>query len=132
MKAQQEQENKNRRRIEEEKQKLLLLKRDFSDIEQNIENQHNAHNHALQEKIEKNTAKELLLADIDKTKEKLQTKQNGISSQQENLNDLAKICKEAEEAMAQMRQNVRMAEEKVKFFQEMQSSYEGFGKAVKR
>ncbi|CBL06042.1 hypothetical protein MHY_10730 [Megamonas hypermegale ART12/1] len=25
-----------------------------------------------------------------------------------------------------------MAEEKVKFFQEMQASYEGFGKAVKR
>ena len=28
--------------------------------------------------------------------------------------------------------NVRMAEEKVRFFQDMQSSYEGFGKAVKR
>ncbi|WP_303691657.1 chromosome segregation protein SMC [Megamonas hypermegale] len=132
LKARQEQENENRRQFEEQKQKLLLLKRDLSDIEQNIDNQHSAHKHALQEKIAKNTAKELLLADIDKTKDKLQAKQSGISSQQENLNELTKTCKKAEETMAQLRQNVRMAEEKVKFFQDMQSSYEGFGKAVKR
>lgn len=53
LKARQEQENENRRQFEEQKQKLLLLKRDLSDIEQNIDNQHNAHKHALQEKSPK-------------------------------------------------------------------------------
>ena len=132
LKAKQEQENKHRQQIEEQNQKLLLLQRDLSDIEQNIENQHSAHKHAINEKIEKNTAKELLLADIDKTKAKLQAKQDGISSQQDNLKELTAECKEAEDIMAEMRQNIRMAEEKVRFFQDMQSSYEGFGKAVKR
>lgn len=132
LKARQEQENKHRKQIEEQNQKLLLLQRDLSDIEQNIENQHSAHKHAINEKIEKNTAKELLLADIDKTKAKLQAKQDGISSQQDNLKELTAECKEAEDIMAEMRQNIRMAEEKVRFFQDMQSSYEGFGKAVKR
>lgn len=132
LKQRQEQENEHRRRIEAQNQKLLLLKRDLSDIEQNIENQHSAQKHALNEKIEKNTAKELLAADMEKTKRKLQAKQDGISSQQSSLDELTAKCKEAQDVMAEMRQNIRMAEEKVKFFQDMQSSYEGFGKAVKR
>ena len=63
---------------------------------------------------------------------KVQAKQESINSQQSNLDELIKVCREATEFINETRQNVRMAEEKVKFFQEMQASYEGFGKAVKR
>ena len=132
LKLRQEQDNEKRKEVEEQNKVLLLLKRDMSDIENNIESQHLAHKNALNEKIEKNTAKELLQVDIDKTEKKVQDKQEGINSQQGNLDSLTKLCKETNELINETRQNVRMAEEKVKFFQEMQESYEGFGKSVKR
>lgn len=132
IKLKQEQDNEKRKQIEEQNKVLLLLKRDMSDIDVNIENQHSAHKNAINEKIEKNTAKELLQVEIDNINKKVQAKQESINSQQSNLDELIKVCKEATEFINETRQNVRMAEEKVKFFQEMQASYEGFGKAVKR
>lgn len=132
LKAKQEQEAKQREKLAEQNNVLALLQRDMQDIESNIENQHSAHKHALNEKIEKNTAKELLFAEIENTKKKIQNKQEAIDSQESSLADLTKQCEEKNNFIAETRQNVRMTEEKVKFFQEMQSSYEGFGKAVKR
>lgn len=65
IKLKQEQDNEKRKQIEEQNKVLLLLKRDMSDIDVNIENQHSAHKNAINEKIEKNTAKELLQVEID-------------------------------------------------------------------
>lgn len=132
LKLRQEEDNEKRKEVEEQNKVLLLLKRDMSDLETNIENQHLAHKNALNEKIEKNTAKELLQVDIDKTAKQVQEKQDGINSQQGNLDALTKLCQETNELINETRQNVRVAEDKVKFFQEMQESYEGFGKSVKR
>lgn len=132
LKDKQEQDDKRRKQLEEQNKILLLLKRDISDIEINIENQHSAHKNAINEKIEKNTAKELLQADISNIEKKVQLKQDGINSQKGKLEELTKICQESNEVINETRQNVRMAEEKVKIFQELQASYEGFGKAVKK
>ncbi len=132
LKTKQEQENKNRRQIEEENKVLLLQKRDMSDVDDNIENQRNAHKHALTEKIEKHTDKELLAADIKSTQQKIANKQDSIDSQEGKLKELTESCNKQNDFLVQTRQNVRMAEDKVKFFQDMQASYEGFGKAVKR
>lgn len=66
LKQKQEQDNKHLRQIEEQNKILLLLKRDMSDIDSNIENQHSASKHAINEKIEKNSEKELLQAEIKK------------------------------------------------------------------
>lgn len=41
---------KKRKQIEEQNKVLLLLKRDMSDIDVNIENQHSAHKNAINEK----------------------------------------------------------------------------------
>ena len=43
IKLKQEQDNEKRKQIEEQNKVLLLLKRDMSDIDVNIENQHSAH-----------------------------------------------------------------------------------------
>lgn len=132
LKDKQEQDNQRRKQLEEQNRVLLLLKRDIYDIDVNIENQHSAHKNAVNEKIEQNTAKELLQAEINNISKKVQHKQDGINSQQGNLDELTKICQEANGFINETRQNVRMAEEKVKFFQDLQTSYEGFGKAVKK
>lgn len=132
LKDKQEQDNQRRKQLEEQNRVLLLLKRDISDINVNIENQHSAHKNAVNEKIEQNTAKELLQAEINTISKKVQHKQEGINSQQGNLDELTRICQEANDFINETRQNVRMAEEKVKFFQDLQTSYEGFGKAVKK
>ena len=132
LKRQQARDLANRQELEQQNKVLLLLQRDMSDIEANIENQHNAHKHALSEKIEKNMAKELLSGEINEIEQKVQKKQSTIDSQQDKLAKLTADCKEKNEFITQVRQNVRMSEEKVKFFQELQASYEGFGKAVKR
>ena len=75
IKLKQEQDNEKRKQIEEQNKVLLLLKRDMSDIDVNIENQHSAHKNAINEKIEKNTAKELLQVEIDNINKKVQAKQ---------------------------------------------------------
>lgn len=132
LKQNQEQENKKRLQIEEQNKILLLKKRDLSDIDGNIENQHNAHKHALQEKIAKNTDRELLQGEIIKLQEEVKTKQQAIDAQKSKLSQLQTACQEKHNELASMRQNIRLAEEKVKFFEDMQNSYEGFGKAVRR
>lgn len=50
IKLKQEQDNEKRKQIEEQNKVLLLLKRDMSDIDVNIENQHSAHKNAINEK----------------------------------------------------------------------------------
>lgn len=132
LKQKQEQDNKHLRQIEEQNKILLLLKRDMSDIDSNIENQHSASKHAINEKIEKNSEKELLQAEIKKITKQVEAKKQGIDSQQDNLDELTKACKKDNDLINETRQNVRMAEDKVKFFTDLQESYEGFGKAVKK
>lgn len=132
LKQNQERENQKRLQIEEQNKILLLKKRDLSDIDGNIENQHSAHKHALQEKIAKNTDKELLQGEIDKLKTTISEKQQAIDLQKSKLEQLQNSCQEKHNELANMRQSIRMAEEKVKFFEDMQNSYEGFGKAVRK
>ena len=45
----------------------------------------------INEKIEKNTAKELLQVEIDNINKKVQAKQESINSQQSNLDELIKV-----------------------------------------
>ena len=51
IKLKQEQDNEKRKQIEEQNKVLLLLKRDMSDIDVNIENQHSAHKNAINDII---------------------------------------------------------------------------------
>ena len=132
LKQNQERENEKRLQIEQQNQVILLKKRDLSDVEANIENQQNAHKHALKEQIDKNTDKELLQAKIAKLTQKNTDKQQAIDQQNIKLNQLQENCQNQHNELANIRQSIRMAEEKVKFFEDMQNSYEGFGKAVRK
>ena len=132
LKAKQEAENKNRIRLEEERGKLLLMQRDLSDIDGGIESQKQARRHAVSEQIEKHSQRETLAASIAATDKKMQASQDGINAQKSKLEQLTQDCADKNTLIDKTRGNIRTAEDKLKFYRNMQESYEGFGKAVKR
>lgn len=132
LQSRQEAENESRRLLEEEQRRLLLMQRDLSDIDGSIASQKQARRRAMQEQIEKRSSREALDASIAATAKKIKSSRDAISAQKSKLEQLTLACADKSALIDKMKSAIRAAEDKQKFFKDMQESYEGFGKAVKR
>lgn len=132
LRAKQQQDMALKAHQQEVQQDILLLQRDLSDLEAQLEQQAKRHSAIMEQRLDKNSQQELIGEELLNLRQKRIESETNIVQQQSQIADIGDKLSQKQVLLTKMQQDISTANEKAIIYKQMQESYEGFGKAVKQ